>query len=75
MTKEQMRAILDRVLTWPPDRQDEMAEIVTLIEEQDKSSLQLSDEQLAEVRRRRAKRDTIYVPLNEARARFRQPGE
>lgn len=70
-----MRAILDRVLTWPPDRQDEMAEIVTLIEEQDKSSLQLSDEQLAEVRRRRAKRDTIYVPLNEARARFRQPGE
>ena len=75
MTKDQVKAILDRVLTWPPERQNEMAEIVTLIEEQDKSAYQLSDEQLAEVQRRRAKRDTIYVPLSEARARFRRPSE
>ncbi len=32
MTKEQVKAVLDRVLTWPVDRQEEVAEIVLEIE-------------------------------------------
>ena len=70
MTKEQVKAILDRVLTWPPERQADVADVVTVMEEQDKSGLRLTDEQLAEVRRRRAKKNPNYVPIAEARKRF-----
>ena len=74
MTKDQMKAILDRVLTWPPERQADVADVVTIMEEQDKSGLRLTDEQLAEVRRRRAKSNPNYVPIAEARKRFRNFG-
>jgi hypothetical protein len=70
MTKEQVKEILNRVLTWPPERQAEIAHAVELMEQQDKSELQLSDEQLAEVRRRRAKQSPNYVSLADARRRF-----
>ncbi|MFL5070712.1 MAG: hypothetical protein ACJ8D9_14105 [Xanthobacteraceae bacterium] len=74
MTKEQVRQILDRVLTWPPERQADAVRMVELMEEQDNSPLGLSDEQLAEVRRRRAKKNPKYVSLNQARKRFRDRG-
>jgi hypothetical protein len=74
MTKEQVKQILDRVLTWPPERQADVAHMVELMEEQDNSTLRLSDEQLAEVRRRRAKKNPKYVPLAEARKRFHNRG-
>lgn len=70
MTKDQVKEILDRVLTWPPERQADIAHAVELMEAQDQSDLQLTDEQLAEVRRRRAKRDPKHVPLTDARRRF-----
>ena len=44
---------------------------MTIMEEQDKSGLRLTDEQLVEVRRRRAKPKPNYVPIAEARKRFR----
>ena len=47
MTKEQVKAALDRVLTWPPERQEDAVEILKAVEEQDASDLRLSDEQLA----------------------------
>jgi hypothetical protein len=74
MTKDQVKAILERVLTWPPERQADVADVVTIMEEQDKSGLRLTDEQLAEVRRRRAKPNPNYVPIAEARKRFRNFG-
>jgi len=74
MTKDQVKSILDRVLTWSPERQADVVELVTIMEEQDKSSLRLTDEQLAEVRRRRAKKNPNYVPIAEARKRFSGPG-
>jgi hypothetical protein len=43
-------------------------------EQEDKSELRLTDEQLAEVRRRRAKPNPSYVPIAEARKRFRSLG-
>lgn len=36
MAKDQVKSILDRVLTWPPKRQEDAAEILMLMEEQDK---------------------------------------
>jgi hypothetical protein len=53
MTKEQVKEILDRVLTWPPQRQEDAARVLSDMEAQDTSPYQLSDEQLEEVRRRR----------------------
>lgn len=44
------------------------------MEEQDHSALRLTDEQLAEVRRRRAKKNPKYVSLADARKRFRGAG-
>ncbi len=53
MTKEQVKAILDRVLTWPSERQEDAAKVLLLMESRDDSSYWLTDEQVAEVRRRR----------------------
>jgi hypothetical protein len=75
MTKDQVKEILDRVLTWPPERQSDAAEVLTLMEAQDQSDYCLTDEQVAEVRRRLAKVNPTYVPLGEARARFQRSGE
>jgi hypothetical protein len=74
MTKDQVKEILDRVLTWPPERQADVAHVVELMEQQDESALRLTDEQLAEVRRRRAKTNPTYLPLAEARRRLRDLG-
>jgi hypothetical protein len=59
MTKEQIKAALDRVLTWPAERQVEVAKMIASIEEQDASPYQLTDEQVAEVRRRRSEPETL----------------
>jgi hypothetical protein len=74
MTKEQVKEILDRVLTWPPKRQEDAVEILKAVEAQDTSDLRLSDEQLAEVRRRRAKNDTNRIPFEEVFKRFHTRG-
>ena len=71
MTKEQVKAVLDRLLTWPPERQEDAVEILKAVEEQDASDLRLSDEQLAELRRRRAKGDPNRIPFDEVFERFR----
>jgi len=52
MTKDQLRAVLDRVLTWPPERQDDAARMLIDIEKQDRSPHHLTKEQVEEVRRR-----------------------
>ena len=50
------------------------AEVLTLMEEQDRSGYRLTDEQAAEVRRRLAKKNPKYVLLDEARAKFPRSG-
>ncbi|MBX9841542.1 MAG: hypothetical protein K2Z80_07025 [Xanthobacteraceae bacterium] len=70
MTKEQVKEILDRVLTWPAERQADVAHMVELMEEQDKSDLRLNDEQVEEVRRRLAEPNPKFLTLEEVRQRF-----
>jgi hypothetical protein len=70
MTKEQVKAVLDRVLSWPPERQEEAARVLTRMEEQDASPDQLTDEQLAEVKRRLADPTPKFLTLEEVRERF-----
>jgi hypothetical protein len=74
MTKEQMKEILDRVLTWPSERQADVAEVVTLMEIQDQSAVRLTDEQAAEVRRRLAEPNSNRVPAEEVFRRLRSSG-
>jgi hypothetical protein len=72
MTKDQVKEILDRVLTWPPERQADVAHVVELMEEQDNSTLRLDDEQAAEVRRRLAEKNPKSVTLTEFNERLRR---
>jgi hypothetical protein len=74
MTKDQVKEVLDRVLTWPRERQEDAARALTAMEEQDASQYRLTDEQLAEVRRRRAETNPNRIPFEEVFKRFRPPG-
>jgi hypothetical protein len=74
MTRDEVKAILDRVLTWPPEPQQDAAEILMSIEAQDSSGYQLSDEQLAELRRRRAEKNPKTISLTEFDQRLRRFG-
>jgi hypothetical protein len=71
---EAIDIILERVRRWTPERQREAAEMLTLIEEQDNSPLQLTDEQLAEVQRRRADPGAKLLTLEEFDARLSRFG-
>jgi hypothetical protein len=72
MTKDQVKEILDRVLTWPAERQADVAELVTLMEAQDKSNVRLTEEQAAEVRRRMAEKNPKTMTLAEFNERLRR---
>jgi hypothetical protein len=70
MTKDQVKAVLDRVLTWPSDRQEDAARVLTEMEQQVASSYTLTDEQVAEVKRRLADPNPKFLTLEEVRGRF-----
>jgi len=70
VTRDQVKAILDRVLGWPAERQADVAHMVELMEQQDRSELRLTDEQAAEVKRRLADPNPTFLTLEEVRERF-----
>ena len=70
MTREQVKKILDRVLTWPAERQADVAHMLELMEEQDQRSVRLTDEQVAEVERRLADPNPKFLTLEEVQERF-----
>lgn len=45
MTKDQINAVLERVRSWPEERQAYAAEVLLLIEAQNEGPLQVSDEE------------------------------
>jgi hypothetical protein len=71
VTKSQVKEILDRVLTWPPERQEDAARVLREMEQQDSSTLRLSADQVAEVRRRLANPSAETIPADEVFKRFR----
>ena len=72
MSKEQVKAVLDRVLTWPSERQEDAAKVLTLMEAQDGSAYSLTDEQVEEVKRRRSDKDAKRLTLDEFNERLRR---
>ena len=72
MSKEQVKAILDRVLTWPDERQEDAAKVLILMESADESVYRLTDEQVAEVRRRQADPNPRRLTLDEFKERLRR---
>jgi hypothetical protein len=72
MSKEQVKAVLDRVLTWPAERQEDAAKVLSLMEAQDDSAYHLTDEQVAEVERRRSDTKAKRLTLDEFNARLRR---
>jgi len=74
MKKDQISSVLERVRSWPVERQEDAARLLLEMEAQDASPYSLTDEQLTELRRRRAKPDPKYVSLADARKRFRRSG-
>jgi hypothetical protein len=74
MTRDQVKAVLNRVLTWPQERQEHATELLAIIEEQDSSPYRLTEEQVAEVRRRRAEKDPATLTLEEFDQRLRRFG-
>jgi hypothetical protein len=71
MSKEQVKAVLDRVLTWPSQRQEDAAKLLTLMESQDENIYRLTDEQVEEIRRRRADPNAVRLTLDEFNERLR----
>jgi len=74
MANDRLKEVLERVLTWPPQRQEDAAEVLCLIEAHDKSPYRLSDEQAAEVRRRLAEADPTTLTLAKLDERLRRLG-
>ena len=72
MSKEQVKAVLDRVLTWPPERQEDAAKMLILMDSQDESVYRLTDEQVEEVRRRRSDPNARRLTLEEFTHRLKQ---
>ena len=54
MTRDQVKEILDRVLSWPSSRQEDAARLLSEMEQQHASLYRLSDAQVDEIARRRA---------------------
>ena len=65
---------VERVRAWPEERQEDAAKVLLEMEAQDSSSYRLTDEQLAEVRRRRAEKNPKTLTLAEFDKRLRRLG-
>ena len=71
MTRDQVKSLLDRVLTWPPERQADVARVIERMQEQDSQALRLTEEQAAEVSRRLADPALEKIPAEEVFKRLR----
>ena len=49
MTKDQIDAVLDRVKTWPPERQEDAVRVLLRMEEAGTELYQLSDDERAAI--------------------------
>ena len=70
MTDDQLKSVLDRVLNWPSDRQQDAANLLASMEAQDASLYRLSDDQVHEIERRRADETATTLTLDQFNDRF-----
>lgn len=63
MTRAQVKEVLDRVSSWPPERQADAVLMLADMEAQDASDLHLTAEQVAEVERRLADPNPKFLTL------------
>jgi hypothetical protein len=70
MTTKSLKEAIARVQRWPEKRQEDAARILLEMEAQDTSGYQLTDEQVAEVKRRLADPNPKFLTLAEVRARL-----
>jgi len=70
MKKDQVKAALDRVLTWPAAWQEQALRLLSEIEKQDAATASLSDDQVAEIDRRLGDPNPKFLTLAEVRERF-----
>ena len=75
MTQDEIKAVLDRVLTWPRERQEEAVAVLASLDPADDSDYQLTEEQVEEVRRRLADPNPKTLSIDEVFARFRMRAE
>ena len=75
MTREAIKAVLERVLTWPKERQEEAAAILLLLEAQDGESYDPDDEEWAAVQEGLAEAQRgEFVPDEEIEALWNRYG-
>jgi len=67
-------SILNRVRNWSRERQEDVAELLKLIEEHDRSPYRLTDDQAEEVRRRLATNGQGTLTLDQLDKRLRMLG-
>jgi hypothetical protein len=75
MTRKNVKTVLDRVLTWSPERQEDVAQVLLGMEAQDKSDLHLTEKQAEEVRRRLQNPDRRRISFGDTFKRFRSRRE
>jgi hypothetical protein len=75
MTKDQVKEVLDRVLTWPPERQEDAAQLLLALEAQEGELYHPSDDEWAAIEEglAQAKRGDA-VPADEIAALLRPGG-
>jgi len=75
MRKDEIKAVLDRVLTWPPEQQRDAADMLLLLEAQEGELYHPSNEEWAAIREgyEQAKRGE-FVPDEEIAALWKRHG-
>ena len=70
MVSRMLKEVLERVKSWPEERQDDAAHVLIEMEHQDDYLIGLTDAQVTEVERQLPKSNRKLVTLAEARKRF-----
>ncbi len=70
MTDKEIVEVLERVRMWPKERQEAAAEVLMDMEAKGHRRYRLTDEQVAEVKRRFADPNPEYIPIEEVEAYF-----
>ncbi len=74
MTQKELQNVFDRVLTWSPERQRDVADMLNIMEQEDQPRPTLTEEQVTEVKRRLAEKNPKYVSVEDAFKRFHLAG-